>query len=376
MSKFAKVFLSSKNNIPVNTELATEIGLNETIVLRQVYYWVEHNEAEKKNFKDGKYWVYNSIKQWKNDNFPFMSEKTIERAFSSLKKKNLILVGDYSKNRTVRPNWYTINDEEFDKLIEKISGIEDEKENKENGESNPPNRLNGLSQNDCMETDRMADCSFGQNDCMHSDKLTTSYNIYNNINNIKTENTTEITNQRIHTDTLSGERAVCECSQSNKEKETSNKTALKKEANALFEQLWSLYPLKKGKGNVSDSQKAKLLEIGYEELERAISRYIQYVESVDYLHYKNGSTFFNSGYIDYLDANYECSDNNNKPSVKAENYNNQKPEDENQSEQDFKIKLEAAKKKAIHELKLEDGYWEGVSDEKAEIYLEMLGIYL
>lgn len=23
------------------------------------------------------------------------------------------------------------------------------------------------------------------------------------------------------------------------------------------------------------------------------------------LHYKNGSTFFNSGYIDYLDANYE-----------------------------------------------------------------------
>lgn len=169
---------------------------------------------------------------------------------------------------------------------------------------------------------------------------------------------------------------MCECFQPNKEKETSNKTARKKEANALFEQLWSLYPLKKGKGNVSDSQKAKLLEIGYEELERAISRYIRYVESVDYLHYKNGSTFFNSGYIDYLDANYECSDNNNKPSMKAENYNNQKPEDENQSEQDFKTKLEAAKKKAIHNLKLDDNYWEGVSDENAEIYLEMLGIYL
>lgn len=65
-----------------------------------------------------------------------------------------------------------------------------------------------FGQNDCMETDRMVDCLFGQNDCMHSDKLTAPYNIYNNINNIKTENTTEITNQRIHTKTLSGERAV------------------------------------------------------------------------------------------------------------------------------------------------------------------------
>lgn len=174
--------------------------------------------------------------------------------------------------------------------------------------------------------------------------------------------------------TLSGERAVCECFQPNKEKETSNKTARKKEANALFEQLWSLYPLKKGKDNVSDSQKAKLLEIGYEELERAISRYIRYVESVDYLHYKNGSTFFNSGYIDYLDANYECSDNNNKPSVKVENYNNQKPEDENQSEQDFKTKIEQAKKKAIQVFKLDEDHWEGMDDLEAEAYLEMMGI--
>ena len=38
---------------------------------------------------------------------------------------------------------------------------------------------------------------------------------------------------------------------------------------------------------------------------RAIERYKQYVDSVDYLQYQNGSTFFNSGYVDYLDANYE-----------------------------------------------------------------------
>lgn len=83
-----------------------------------------------------------------------------------------------------------------------------------------------------------------------------------------------------------------------------NKTMCKADASALFERLWKLYPLKRGKGQVSDAKKLKLLAIGFDEMERAITRYKNYVESVDYLHYQNGSTFFNSGYIDYLDANY------------------------------------------------------------------------
>lgn len=81
----------------------------------------------------------------------------------------------------------------------------------------------------------------------------------------------------------------------------------KADALALFERLWKLYPVKKGKGQVSDAKKMKLLKIGFEEMERAIERYKQYVDSVDYLQYQNGSTFFSSGYIDYLDANYEKS---------------------------------------------------------------------
>ena len=76
------------------------------------------------------------------------------------------------------------------------------------------------------------------------------------------------------------------------------------DADALFDRVWILYPLKKGKGRVSDAAKKRIAAIGYDEMARAIERYKKYVDSVDYLHYQNGSTFFNSGYIDYLDANY------------------------------------------------------------------------
>lgn len=90
-----------------------------------------------------------------------------------------------------------------------------------------------------------------------------------------------------------------ECKQDNK------KTMCKADAVALFERLWKLYPVKKGKGQVSDAKKIKLLEIGFDEMSRAIERYkAEWEKDQDWRKMQNGSTFFNSGYVDYLDTNY------------------------------------------------------------------------
>jgi hypothetical protein len=77
----------------------------------------------------------------------------------------------------------------------------------------------------------------------------------------------------------------------------------KKDICAFFESIWNLYPNKKGKGQVSDTQKTKLFEIGLEELSRCIDRYRRSKE--DWKAWQHGSTFFNSGYVDYLDKNYQ-----------------------------------------------------------------------
>lgn len=106
-----------------------------------------------------------------------------------------------------------------------------------------------------------------------------------------------------------------------KSKSKSNKNNMcKADAVALFEELWKLYPVKKGKGQVSDAKKMRLLQIGFDEMSRAIERYKQYVESIDYLQYQNGSTFFNSGYVDYLDENYSPAKEEKKP--KKNSFNN------------------------------------------------------
>ena len=80
----------------------------------------------------------------------------------------------------------------------------------------------------------------------------------------------------------------------------------KADACALFESLWKLYPVKKGKGQVSIAAKQRLLKVGYEEMARVISRYKADLEKDSgWRKPQNGSTFFNSGYVDYLDANYQ-----------------------------------------------------------------------
>ncbi len=73
----------------------------------------------------------------------------------------------------------------------------------------------------------------------------------------------------------------------------------------VFESLWSLYPKKRGKGQVSDTQKQRLYKIGVDKLAVCIERYLRETAGKEEQYIQNGSTFFNSGYVDYLDENYQ-----------------------------------------------------------------------
>lgn len=75
------------------------------------------------------------------------------------------------------------------------------------------------------------------------------------------------------------------------------------EIDAFFEKIWKLYPRKKGKGQVKRRQKQRLMELG-DEIARCIERYKAETVGKDEQYIMYGSTFFNSGYIDYLDTNY------------------------------------------------------------------------
>lgn len=103
------------------------------------------------------------------------------------------------------------------------------------------------------------------------------------------------------------------------EQNQSEKDQLKQQ----IEDIWKLYPLKKGKSNAIKKIPKLLKKYGLEQIQRCIERYTQYVkhrQQTDFrdLKFQNGSTFFNGTYEDYLDENWKEGSNGHSSNDKAD----------------------------------------------------------
>lgn len=92
-----------------NVNLAVTLGINQAILLNNLYYWIEKNRANNKHYYDGRYWTYNSAKAF-CDMFPYMSERAIRYALEGLVEKRIIIKGNYNKLNCDRTLWYAITD--------------------------------------------------------------------------------------------------------------------------------------------------------------------------------------------------------------------------------------------------------------------------
>jgi len=100
-----------QNNIKIQSSLALKIGLNESIFLNLLNYWLSRS----KNLKDDKTWVFNTLSKW-CEQLPMFSERTLQRLIKKLQNIGIIEVQKHDRNRFNRTNWYTINYEKLNLL--------------------------------------------------------------------------------------------------------------------------------------------------------------------------------------------------------------------------------------------------------------------
>lgn len=124
--------------ILVLPKLATEIGLNEAIVLQQMHYWINKSN----HIHDNKRWIYNSYKEWEQ-HFPFWSNATIRRTISSLEKQELVLVGNYNKAGFDKTKWYSINYSTLEGVSKRVA---------QNEQTSCSKRANAVAQNEQTNT--------------------------------------------------------------------------------------------------------------------------------------------------------------------------------------------------------------------------------
>src|SRR5258708_1290691 len=95
--------LLDESPLIVLPSLAKLIGLNESIFLQQIHYWLIKNQRENRNFKSERYWTYNTLEEWQ-EVFPFWSTRTIRRIVSSLVDRKILLHEKMADNNWDRTN--------------------------------------------------------------------------------------------------------------------------------------------------------------------------------------------------------------------------------------------------------------------------------
>lgn len=96
-------------NHSFNKYQAAEYGLLEAILIRSFEYWIEKNAANDKNFYQGRYWTYNSVRAFA-EIFPYASDKKIRRALEHLVELGIIITGEFNKNAYDHTKWYAFSD--------------------------------------------------------------------------------------------------------------------------------------------------------------------------------------------------------------------------------------------------------------------------
>lgn len=90
-------------------KLATEIGVERAVLLKNIMFWIRKNEANKKNYFDGSYWTYNSANAF-TELFPFWSAKKIYNMLKWLIDNDYLKEGNYNKVAYDRTKWYSLSD--------------------------------------------------------------------------------------------------------------------------------------------------------------------------------------------------------------------------------------------------------------------------
>lgn len=94
-------------------QLAATFGTNEAAVLQQLHFRLQHSPLQ----YDGYTWYNHTYAKWRKQ-FPFLSERTLQRVFSKLERDGFIIsTNKYNRIRTDHLKWYRINYEKLQNQI-------------------------------------------------------------------------------------------------------------------------------------------------------------------------------------------------------------------------------------------------------------------
>ena len=110
------------NDHHFNVQIAIDFDVETATFLNNMAYWLNITCANRDNFQEGLYWLYNSYTQW-SEIFPYWSAKQMRRIIGNAIDGGLLMVGNFNKKRYDNTNWYTFTEkalEYYPKLKDQV----------------------------------------------------------------------------------------------------------------------------------------------------------------------------------------------------------------------------------------------------------------
>lgn len=98
--------METKVKMTFDPKIAKELGTDAAIIYSNIDFWVDTNKLNKINFKDGRYWMFNSVSAFVKQ-FTWLTESQIKTALLKLESSGLLIVGNYNNKGYDRTKWYS-----------------------------------------------------------------------------------------------------------------------------------------------------------------------------------------------------------------------------------------------------------------------------
>jgi hypothetical protein len=101
---------SQHHSFDVN--LACKYGIQASLIIHHLIFWISFNKRLKKNFKDGRWWMYQTQEDMAA-HFPYLSRKQVMRVLDGLVQRGLIIKGNFNQSNMNHTTWYAFKDDSF-----------------------------------------------------------------------------------------------------------------------------------------------------------------------------------------------------------------------------------------------------------------------
>ena len=95
-----------------SVEHAELYGIECAILIHHIQFWIEQNQRMKRNFYDGKTWMYQTQDEIAAC-YSYWNREKVQRILQKLQDLNVLVKGNYNKNSFDKTGWYAFENEKM-----------------------------------------------------------------------------------------------------------------------------------------------------------------------------------------------------------------------------------------------------------------------